>query len=1032
MIDLGKIGYKIEVDDSRYEATLRKMEKQAENSANSFASTVRKAFAALGGFFAFREGVQAMRRFSDELANIKTIAQEYDTARLRKEITNLSSTLGTSAELANALYFAYSAGVRGSEKEMARFVGQIAALAKTIGAQVTPTMDAVTTMMNAYGLKVKDAGMLTDWFYQIVMSGKTTGPELAQSLGQIAATAAASGISLDELGAALATLTTTMPTNIAVTSLAASIRSLMNPTDDVRKQAAALGIDLSMAAIKARGFGGVMDEIYRKTQGRGDLIGKLFPAESSRAIMALAGTQLDTLKQNIVDFGNKGGAAANAFNEKMKSDDEQLKAFAITGQKILTEFVNIGVELLTASKAAGEFYEKITGLSLSSVQFLARLMALVTGTVLLHKALGAISAMSTKLQKGFIDLAVRGGYEPPELQEEKARLAEEASLKRREAIREAATARQLMRDKQEIASAKARAVAVEQANLQELRSQNERNRYQYTLRFGNSRGYAPDPALAESEKRLTQLTREQATATREAELAQASYTRTRAASVATVRTATAAHTANTAATRANAAATGLLTRAKLSCMAAVKGLWAAMLANPLTSVIVAVSLLAAIMMKYRDSQKQAAEAELRGAERAEEKIRQNKELRKTHDAQIQRLEQLTAKQSLSSTEQAEAQKMISSLEKTYGKFGVTLDKTTGKLAVQAGAFQSLRGEMEKITRQEQLDLIKSLKRQEIALETQFIGKGGDKRIGMLSDSALEGLLSNRKMDGEGAELISRILEARSRRRTEEKKVQFGDESAPETPDDIKARIAADAIAARQRVEAERELALLRQRNALAADGELSKADEQALIAYELNNQMERLVDLKKDAALAEATFGTKSKEHLAALNEQEKAQAKIYELENRQRQGRIDLDNEKRSYRQQLEMNTLIVKLRQDGEYSISDQIEVQRQKLKNIAENIKAAQAQMKGLTGDARMQMELKLSQLGMDQLMAKLDLQQLRDSGLKSNGNFSAELLNFMSGAQAPQQETAENTRKNLYESRKIRENLSKATVLKYGSK
>lgn len=1032
MIDLGKIGYKIEVDDSRYEATLRKMEKQAENSANSFASTVRKAFAALGGFFAFREGVQAMRRFSDELANIKTIAQEYDTARLRKEITNLSSTLGTSAELANALYFAYSAGVRGSEKEMARFVGQIAALAKTIGAQVTPTMDAVTTMMNAYGLKVKDAGMLTDWFYQIVKSGKTTGPELAQSLGQIAATAAASGISLDELGAALATLTTTMPTNIAVTSLAASIRSLMNPTDDVRKQAAALGIDLSMAAIKARGFGGVMDEIYRKTQGRGDLIGKLFPAESSRAIMALAGTQLDTLKQNIVDFGNKGGAAANAFNEKVKSSDEQLKALAITGQKILTEFVNIGVELLTASKAGGEFYEKITGLSLSSVQFLARLMALVTGTVLLHKALGAISAMSAKLQKGFIDLAVRGGYEPPELQEEKARLAEEASLKRREAIREAATARQLMRDKQEIASAKARAVAVEQANLQELRSQNERNRYQYTLRFGNSRGYAPDPALAESEKRLTQLTREQATATREAELAQASYTRTRAASVATVRTATAAHTANTAATRANAAATGLLTRAKLSCMAAVKGLWAAMLANPLTSVIVAVSLLAAIMMKYRDSQKQAAEAELRGAERAEEKIRQNKELRKTHDAQIQRLEQLTAKQSLSSTEQAEAQKMISSLEKTYGKFGVTLDKTTGKLAVQAGAFQSLRGEMEKITRQEQLDLIKSLKRQEIALETQFIGKGGDKRIGMLSDSALEGLLSNRKMDGEGAELISRILEARSRRRTEEKKVQFGEESAPETPDGIKARIAADAIAARQRVEAERELALLRQRNALAADGELSKADEQALIAYELNNQMERLVDLKKDAALAEATFGTKSKEHLAALNEQEKAQAKIYELENRQRQGRIDLDNEKRSYRQQLEMNTLIVKLRQDGEYSISDQIEVQRQKLKNIAENIKAAQAQMKGLTGDARMQMELKLSQLGMDQLMAKLDLQQLRDSGLKSNGNFSAELLNFMSGAQAPQQETAENTRKNLYESRKIRENLSKATVLKYGSK
>ena len=1033
MIDLGKIGYKIEIDDRKYTAILKKMDKNAENSANHFAATFKKAFAALGGFLAFREGVQALRMFSDELANIKTIAGEYDTDKLRKEITSLSSTLGTSAELANALYFAYSAGVRGSEKEMARFVGQVAALAKTIGAQVTPTMDAVTTMMNAYGLEVKDAGMLTDWFYQIVKSGKTTGPELAQSLGQIAATAAASGISLDELGAALATLTTTMPTNIAVTSLAASIRSLMNPTDDVRKQAAALGIDLSMAAIKAKGFGGVMEEIYNKTQGRGDLIGRLFPAESSRAIMALAGTQLNTLKQNIVDFSNKGGAAAVAFQEKMQSLDERIKALQVTGQKLLTLLADMALNIVTLGGALNPLLRKFVELDESGLRLLARLAALVAGLAAVKKA----ASLWTAVQKGLFELAVKGGYEPPELKEAKARLAEEASLKRLEAIREAATARQLMRDKQEIASAKARAVAVEQANLQELRSQNERNRYQYTLRFGNSQGYVPDPALAESEKRLAQLTREQTAAVRDVEKAQRAYARTRATSVATVRGATAAMVANTAATRTNAAATGLLTRSMNTCKAAAKGLWAAMAANPLTVVLALIGAVAAGVMKLADyldeSSRKAAKVAGETADAANNERERFKDDAPKRKMAADRLEQLTKKPQLTGPEQAEALQLIQSLSEAYGAFGVMLDETTGKLEVQGDAFKNL-GELEKKARQKKRDAdIKAQQNKLDELEKLYEEKfnarwwrfGDTGKMSDRSDQQLNDMLKGAKGNDDQRQIIREVLE--TRRKLKEAQRDTG------VFDNIQDRIVADSPAAvRERIEAERKLSLLYQRNALAADGELSKADELALLTYEINNQMERLIELKKDAEQAESTFGAKSKEHLAALTEQEKAQAKIYELENRQRQGRIDLDNEQRSLRQQLEMNKLIIRLRQDGEYSISDQIDAQNLKLRQMADSIAAAKEQAKNLIGDAKAQMEVKISQLELDRLMAQLDLKKLKESGLKSNGGFSAELLNLMSGAQSPQREIADNTRKSLSETRKVRENLEKSPVLRYGSR
>ena len=1033
MIDLGKIGYKIEIDDRKYTAILKKMDKNAENSANHFAATFKKAFAALGGFLAFREGVQALRMFSDELANIKTIAGEYDTDKLRKEITSLSSTLGTSAELANALYFAYSAGVRGSEKEMARFVGQVAALAKTIGAQVTPTMDAVTTMMNAYGLEVKDAGMLTDWFYQIVKSGKTTGPELAQSLGQIAATAAASGISLDELGAALATLTTTMPTNIAVTSLAASIRSLMNPTDDVRKQAAALGIDLSMAAIKAKGFGGVMEEIYNKTQGRGDLIGRLFPAESSRAIMALAGTQLNTLKQNIVDFSNKGGAAAVAFQEKMQSLDERIKALQVTGQKLLTILADMALNIVTLGGALNPLLRKFVELDESGLRLLARLAALVAGLAAVKKA----ASLWTAVQKGLFELAVKGGYEPPELKEAKARLAEEASLKRLEAIREAATARQLMRDKQEIASAKARAVAVEQANLQELRSQNERNRYQYTLRFGNSQGYVPDPALAESEKRLAQLTREQTAAVRDVEKAQRAYARTRATSVATVRGATAAMVANTAATRTNAAATGLLTRSMNTCKAAAKGLWAAMAANPLTVVLALIGAVAAGVMKLADyldeSSRKAAKVAGETADAANNERERFKDDAPKRKMAADRLEQLTKKPQLTGPEQAEALQLIQSLSEAYGAFGVMLDETTGKLEVQGDAFKNL-GELEKKARQKKRDAdIKAQQNKLDELEKLYEEKfnarwwrfGDTGKMSDRSDQQLNDMLKGAKGNDDQRQIIREVLETRRKLKEAQRDTSVFD--------NIQDRIVADSPAAvRERIEAERKLSLLYQRNALAADGELSKADELALLTYEINNQMERLIELKKDAEQAESTFGAKSKEHLAALTEQEKAQAKIYELENRQRQGRIDLDNEQRSLRQQLEMNKLIIRLRQDGEYSISDQIDAQNLKLRQMADSIAAAKEQAKNLIGDAKAQMEVKISQLELDRLMAQLDLKKLKESGLKSNGGFSAELLNLMSGAQSPQREIADNTRKSLSETRKVRENLEKSPVLRYGSR
>lgn len=130
-----------------------------------------------------------------------------------------------------------------------------------------------------------------------------------------------------------------------------------------------------------------MEEIYNKTQGRGDLIGRLFPAESSRAIMALAGTQLNTLKQNIVDFGSKGGAAAVAFQEKMQSLDERIKALQVTGQKLLTLLADMALNIVTLGGALTPLLGKFVELDESGLRLLARLAALVAGLAAVKKPL---------------------------------------------------------------------------------------------------------------------------------------------------------------------------------------------------------------------------------------------------------------------------------------------------------------------------------------------------------------------------------------------------------------------------------------------------------------------------------------------------------------------------------------------------------------------------------------------------------------------------------------------------------------------
>lgn len=947
MLDLGKIGYKVEIDDKKYTAMLRKMEGDASGTANNIGNVFRKALAFLGGALLFREGLRGARMFSDELANIKSIAGELNTRALRREITNLSSDLGSSAELANALYFAYSAGVRGTEQELAAFTGQMARLAKTVGAEATPIMDAATTMMNAFGLSVKDAGMLSDWFYQIVKSGKTTGSELAQSLGQIAATAAASGISIDELGAALATLTTTMPTRIAVTSLAASVRALMNPTDEVKKKAAELGIELSMSAIKAKGFAGVMEDIYQKTQGRGDLIGQLFPAESSRAIMALAGTQIGTLKQNVVDFGNKAGASAVGFAEKMQSLDERIKALQISGRKILTVFADMVVQFVTLGGVLNPLLERFVNLKEEGVVFAARLLAIVAGVILLKKAQAALNLRAQAVEMAKVTSATSVQTAATN-QETAAIMRNTAAIQANKAARNLPGGAMGADDfrRQDIQRRWDERNARQMKQRAERLSQEAEEAALYRRSFGGGASVSGLPQYGKG-----------------ASLGKFST----AASEATKQSGRLTSAVSSFGKKSLAATGSILTFG-----GRLKGIGS--LLGALTGPIGMIGmLLISIVASFKEQISNFVMGSWYGVDIDEWEKENQRQIEERRERQLKQEE--------------DAQKAAADAEKKVIEDREAKDRRE--------------------------------RRYQAARDYQFGRADTRTQISMLNADLLNAQNKgiNAKTDEDRTKAQEEYWQTLAKLNETKEKLD-------------------DEIKARQDLAREAELAQYRAQ--LAKDGEISAADELLLKQKEIEQQEQRIsaaVERTKKAReklAVDPTNEAAADKARQALRDEAMARSQYYEMQNRQRQDKIDYANQQRSLQQQLRMNQMIAKLRADGEYSMSEQVSVQEQKIADITENIKAAKAALDNLVGDAKLEMQVKISQMELDRVMENMNLKQLKESGQKSQGSFSAELLNLMSGAQAPAEQTAENTRKSLQENRKIRENLEKTPVLKYGSK
>ncbi len=146
--------------------------------------------------------------FEDAMAKVSTIADttEVPIDNLKNQILNLSSETSIAAgEIANNVYDAISAGQ--STGNVVNFVANSTKFAKAGFADAGAVLDALTTIMNAYGMEAGEVTNVSDMLVQVQNLGKTNVAELSSSMGKIIPTANAYHVELDQLCTGYAKMT---------------------------------------------------------------------------------------------------------------------------------------------------------------------------------------------------------------------------------------------------------------------------------------------------------------------------------------------------------------------------------------------------------------------------------------------------------------------------------------------------------------------------------------------------------------------------------------------------------------------------------------------------------------------------------------------------------------------------------------------------------------------------------------------------------------------------------------------------------
>lgn len=268
---------------------------------------------------------QAMRK-----VNVMLQASSEQVAEYKDRILEISSATARAAgDVTDAYYQIVSAGYRGADSMDILEVAMKGAVGGASDAVAVTA--ALTKAMNIFGLTgPKGATRAMDTFFGIVDTGLLTFEELVGAFPRAATMAAGLGVSIEDVGAALGTLTRVIgSTDEAATSLNAMFNALIQPSKEMLALYQEWGVTTGQQAIeKFGGLVGVLQAVQVATGGEIDKLSELFPnIRAISAVLPLATTSFDDLVAAEDAVTNATGRTNDAFNEMAQGPGFQWQQF---------------------------------------------------------------------------------------------------------------------------------------------------------------------------------------------------------------------------------------------------------------------------------------------------------------------------------------------------------------------------------------------------------------------------------------------------------------------------------------------------------------------------------------------------------------------------------------------------------------------------------------------------------------------------------------------------------------------------------
>lgn len=339
---------RVSADVSPFNTAFDSTSDSVESSLSSIYQSARRWLGAGGVAGTFYAATAAANEFNQIIADISAIT-ELQIKKIEKSLLQLDNVFGRPSNTASTFYETISSGVRGTTDDVANYVKAVGKAATTIRADIENTGNVMTTLTNAYDLSIQDTQKLVDFLYLTIREGKAHGDELARTLGLVINNAAETGVSLNELGAAIAILSRTQSASQSMIGLNQMLNSLIKPTLQATAEARKWNIELGASALQAKGFTATLQELHDKVGGNVEALEKMFGnIRAGRAVLSLTGRQFDNFMTTLREFELGAGTGEEAFTKQIDTAYKDLVRLRAQTEKTLIQ-IGSDIEPVTRS-----------------------------------------------------------------------------------------------------------------------------------------------------------------------------------------------------------------------------------------------------------------------------------------------------------------------------------------------------------------------------------------------------------------------------------------------------------------------------------------------------------------------------------------------------------------------------------------------------------------------------------------------------------------------------------------------------------